>query len=303
MRPYTSPSQKVNIYSEKYNLSTEEVKRILNTDDTQLCLEELKIKYDNPDIDKLPKWLTEVELENIIWCSIYKYYKSSPFEQDAMIYSQNDLFNDVYLQIRYKLAQIPNFKYLKVSVINTINNILHTRHLHSSYFPKSLDDDITAQKVKCNKILGENDYRFTYAECMSIKDNPQKLFNLIESLNSISNKQIRDTIIMVGYLVCEIDDFKDLYEKIKTNQDLQTQKELDILENRAIKRDDIIRKKKYDNYDFNGRRPTVKHINLADIVSLMNLEEGYEDIISLKQRRAMLWNDIVDYLKHNKVFE
>ena len=59
MRKYTSKSQKIDLYSAKYNISKEEVNRILSEHEDVLTLEELKIKYDNPDIGKLPEWLSE----------------------------------------------------------------------------------------------------------------------------------------------------------------------------------------------------------------------------------------------------
>ncbi len=50
MRKYTSKAQKTIMYAQKYNIKEEEVKRILSEYEDLLTLEELKIKYDNPNI-------------------------------------------------------------------------------------------------------------------------------------------------------------------------------------------------------------------------------------------------------------
>ena len=46
MYNYTSKTQKIVKYSEKYNLSEERISYILNTHEDLLTLDELKIKYD-----------------------------------------------------------------------------------------------------------------------------------------------------------------------------------------------------------------------------------------------------------------
>ena len=66
MRNYTSPKEKVENYSIKFNLPKEEVKRILSTQDAELTKEELKVKYNNENIGKIPYWISEEELCKII---------------------------------------------------------------------------------------------------------------------------------------------------------------------------------------------------------------------------------------------
>ena len=54
MRKYTSKKQKTKMYAEKYNMEEEEVNRILSEYEDLLTLDELKIRYDNPNIGILP---------------------------------------------------------------------------------------------------------------------------------------------------------------------------------------------------------------------------------------------------------
>ena len=66
MRNYTSPREKVEKYSIKFNLPKEEVKRILSTSDSDLTKQEMLVKYNNENIGKLPDWITEEELCKMI---------------------------------------------------------------------------------------------------------------------------------------------------------------------------------------------------------------------------------------------
>ena len=99
MRKYTSPAEKIEKYSIKYNLGKEEVTRIIKSDDCLLSIDELKIKYDNENLGLLPEWLTEDDLINLInkvininYNSIYKSW-----------ISREDLFSELYLQAKLNL--------------------------------------------------------------------------------------------------------------------------------------------------------------------------------------------------------
>ena len=114
MKKYTSKTQKVDMYSEKYGLSKEEVGFILSEHEDVLTLEQLKIKYDNPNIGKLPEWLSEQELDNMIWKTIHQCW-SPIFEQRL---SKQEMYSEHQEYIRKKIALFENHNHIKGALMN-----------------------------------------------------------------------------------------------------------------------------------------------------------------------------------------
>lgn len=98
MRNYTSPKEKVEKYSIKYNLPKEEVKRILSTQDADLTKNELIIKYNNENIGKIPDWITEEELYKIISKTAGDMYRKH-YRFFVNWIQPQELFNELYLYV------------------------------------------------------------------------------------------------------------------------------------------------------------------------------------------------------------
>lgn len=109
MRKYTSKSDKVKMYSQKYGKTSEEVHRILTEDDCMLTIEELKIKYDNLDLCKWPDWLDPNQFDLIIYNTVHQMYD---YRYSWWI-SEEDLHQDLWLWLRLRIKQYNSLRSYK----------------------------------------------------------------------------------------------------------------------------------------------------------------------------------------------
>ena len=189
MRKYTSRSQKIEIYSEKYDLSKEEVKRILTEHEDLLTFEELKIRYDNPDLGKLPNWLEEEALFKMIWKTIKDYWS----ELFAQRLTMEELFSELYEYILKKVYMYENFNHLKVALVNRMKSLAQEYTRRGKYFIGSTDE--TYDSNNSNSVM----YKFespVYDDTI-IDDN-----FFINKIRTFKDEQIKNLLILCGYLVC-----------------------------------------------------------------------------------------------------
>lgn len=106
MRKYTSKSDKVKMYSEKYGKTKEEVYRILTEDDCMLTLDELKIKYDDEYLEIWPDWIDPSQYDLIIWNSVHQMYD---YRYSWWI-SEEDLHQDLWLWLRFRINQFNSLR-------------------------------------------------------------------------------------------------------------------------------------------------------------------------------------------------
>lgn len=109
MRKYTSKSDKINMYSQKYGKTKEEMYKILTEDDCMLTLEELKIKYDDSLLDEWPDWLDYGQYDLIIWNTVHQMYD---YRYSWWI-SEEDLHQDLWLWIRLRIRQYNSLRTYK----------------------------------------------------------------------------------------------------------------------------------------------------------------------------------------------
>lgn len=242
MRKYTSPAEKIEKYSIKYNLGKEEVTRIIKSDDCLLSIDELKIKYDNENLGLLPEWLTEDDLINLInkvininYNSIYKSW-----------ISREDLFSELYLQAKLKVKeyQDKNLKYLSTCIKNWMVNlgIVHNRR-SKHFYRESLDKDLNTDSNEDDSVFSYGDYVSFLKSYVSLDEFENE--ELKVKLSNIDDSLIYDVIVTIAYLVCGIDSFKEDYELIKVRQKDTIKHNLVVLESK-IYDNDIIYQTKYD---------------------------------------------------------
>ena len=255
MRKYTSKSQKIDLYSAKYNISKEEVNRILSEHEDVLTLEELKIKYDNPDIGKLPEWLSEETLDLMIWKTVHQYW--SPLFQQRM--TKEELYSEHQEYIRKKINLFENVHHVKAALVKRMLFLIDEYTRKGKYFLGSTDEQLPA-----DNLYGSVRYRYE----LPIEDTKNIESDLfIEQIRNIKNKSIKSLLIITGYLLCDITEFRKDYIEILRSSDEEVKMNLQKLEE-TLEHNEELDLMKYSNTVVTERK---KSINIKDIIKALRL--------------------------------
>ena len=255
MRKYTSKSQKIDLYSAKYNISKEEVNRILSEHEDVLTLEELKIKYDNPDIGKLPEWLSEETLDLMIWKTVHQYW--SPLFQQRM--TKEELYSEHQEYIRKKINLFENVHHVKAALVKRMLFLVDEYTRKGKYFLGSTDEQLPA-----DNLYGSVRYRYE----LPIEDTKNIESDLfIEQIRNIKNKSIKSLLIITGYLLCDITEFRKDYIEILRSSDEEVKMNLQKLEE-TLEHNEELDLMKYSNIVVTERK---KSINIKDIIKALRL--------------------------------
>lgn len=255
MRKYTSKSQKIDLYSMKYNISKEEVNRILSEHEDVLTLEELKIKYDNPDIGKLPEWLSEETLDLMIWKTVHQYW--SPLFQQRM--TKEELYSEHQEYIRKKINLFENVHHVKAALVKRMLFLIDEYTRKGKYFLGSTDEQLPA-----DNLYGSVRYKYELP-VEDTKNIESDLF--IEQIRNIKNKSIKSLLIITGYLLCDIIEFRKDYIEILRSSDEEVKMNLQKLEE-TLEHNEELDLMKYSNTVVTERK---KSINIKDIIKALRL--------------------------------
>lgn len=255
MRKYTSKSQKIDLYSAKYNISKEEVNRILSEHEDVLTLEELKIKYDNPNIGKLPEWLSEETLDLMIWKTVHQYW--SPLFQQRM--TKEELYSEHQEYIRKKINLFENVHHVKAALVKRMLFLVDEYTRKGKYFLGSTDEQLPA-----DNLYGSVRYKYE----LPIEDTKNIESDLfIEQIRNIKNKSIKSLLIITGYLLCDITEFRKDYIEILRSSDEEVKMNLQKLEE-TLEHNEELDLMKYSNIVVTERK---KSINIKDIIKALRL--------------------------------
>lgn len=255
MRKYTSKSQKIDLYSAKYNISKEEVNRILSEHEDVLTLEELKIKYDNPNIGKLPEWLSEETLDLMIWKTVHQYW-SLLFQQRM---TKEELYSEHQEYIRKKINLFENVHHVKAALVKRMLFLVDEYTRKGKYFLGSTDEQLPA-----DNLYGSVRYKYE----LPIEDTKNIESDLfIEQIRNIKNKSIKSLLIITGYLLCDITEFRKDYIEILRSSDEEVKMNLQKLEE-TLEHNEELDLMKYSNIVVNERK---KSINIKDIIKALRL--------------------------------
>lgn len=211
MRKYTSKTQKIEMYGEKYNKTQEEMYRILTEHEALLTLDELKIKYDNENIGQLPQWL----IDEGGYSALTQYIdKGINIKYDSRYFwsTKEEFRSEMYEFILKRIHLYKSGSNITSAVANRMVWLWRQHAGRGSYFPISLQDPIHRNKSK----IDDDDVTYENIITKTEYDTSEDI-ELIHTINTIKNKQVRDVLIVIGYMVANIQEFKPLYsEVIKT---------------------------------------------------------------------------------------
>ena len=235
MKVYTSKTQKIELYSKKYNKTKEEINRILSEHEDMLTFEELKIKYDNPNIGKLPDWLDEESLHLMIWKTIHTNWN----ELLASNTTKEDLYMECQEYVRKKIALFENFNHLKASLVLRIRTVCDEYARRAKYFIGSLDE--TYETSDCS-IKPKYEPSTKSSMQYILEENDREL---VIKIKELKNKSAQQVLIIIGYLICGINALRYEYLQLLRESDEDIQRSIKIIESELYNEEDIKEKLKY----------------------------------------------------------
>lgn len=269
MRDYTSKSQKVEMYAEKYNLPREEVHRILSEHEANLTLDELKIKYDDPNIGQLPQWLIDEGGYDALQQYIETGVKSKFDFRWSSWTTIEDLVSYMWEFILKRIHTYNTRSHIISAVKNRMVWLWRENFGRGSYFKMSLQDE-----------YGRNDEGTpcTYGDIMEAPKDTE-ITDLIEMIDSVYDEATRGLLVIVGYLN-GIKELEPYYNKVVNGQNLEVQEKLShYLRQYIEKQDELILKDQNKQFEEGHKKP--RRIALKDIIKAT----GY-NINMLSQNRV-----------------
>lgn len=279
MGNYTSKTQKIEMYSEKYSLPKAEIKRILSEHEDLLTLEELKIKYDNPNIGVLPEWLSEEELDKMIWKTIHECWN----DMFAIQTTKEDMYMHLQEYVRKKINLYKNHAYLKGSLVLRIRSLIDINKRRSDYFTYSLDEVYTDE----NSSISIKRYKYEPSENLEELDS-YKEYEICEKIKSIKDKSIQNVLIITGYLLCGIDELRGEYLQLLRNSDASIKESIKLLEDNTLYNDNL------DHLKFEGikvKGVKKKRVTILDIMKALKVDK-----FNLKASNSSVKQELAQYL-------
>lgn len=257
-----------------YNVSYEKASHIVYSSADNLTLDELKMRVDNPDIGKLPDWLSETCLSNTIWKTIHSHRDFYALS----LYTDEDLYQELQLFVRIKSNHIVNYPCLKAMLSNYIKNILADSKVYFNYFPTSLDlplfDDsgVTKSDYLYKEMNDKNSFNSTALE---FKD--KKSDELINLIKTIKDDNMRKFLIVIGYFLCELDILEDLYNELYLNSPEDVKKGLDEIREKSefnciLAMNDGV---------YNGKKVRRKVITIETIIKSLKLNKSNSEFTGM----------------------
>lgn len=256
MKKYTSKTDKIALYSKKYNMSEEDVYRILTEHEDILSFEELKIKYDNPNIGKLPEWLSEEELSNMIWNTIHHYW-STIFEQRM---TKEELFSEHQEYIRKKIGLYENHHHIKAALVKRMMTLANEYTRKGKYFVGSTDEVFDSDS--------NGTVRYKY-ECPVYQETDVENSILLNKIRNVKHEEVRNLLILTGYLICDIDELRKDYLKLLRSYDKDTRHSIRELEVIVLNNDQLDR----DRIDKISRKEKKKSLKIIDLIKATKFNE------------------------------
>lgn len=239
---------------EKYGLSEQEAIKIVKEDDMVLSIEDLRMKYDNPDLGKnYPDWLTPIDHYKICCATVRQMYNGN----FAKICTPEELASNLYIMTSIKLNTYKNHKHLKAAIVTSAMRICRDNMRRQKYWSgQSLDDT-----------YGENDNLTNY-DRITARDTEKEEKECLNAVMSIKNREVREILVLTGYIVGGIDTFQNEFINILQNSDLIYRDKLEKLMT-DMQNNDKIDREKFENKSYKAKKT---RITLKSILSVFKTD-------------------------------
>lgn len=243
-------AEKAKIISMEMNVPFERVREIQRKEVKNCTVEELKIRYNNPNLGKLPEWADFKKIDTIIW----KIINASWTGQLEPEYSKDDIHNECWEKVLLTSKQILDVgekdyeKFIYRIVSNHNSNFYWYGNKHSKYITRLQVDEHSTTNGKVGKrlldtytytdIKRDKDGNYMYKdevnkngkkvkvpiieeqqafiiidnyEAEQIEDIKFEEMDILYTVSSIQDTMLRDLISITAYLIAGIDYFEKLY--------------------------------------------------------------------------------------------
>lgn len=192
----------------KYGLSDEEATRIVKESDDLLNIEELRMKYDYPELGiKYPEWLTPIEHYKMCCATVKSMYNSNY----ASICTPEEMASILYVKSSVKLKQIHTFQHLKVGLVTIAMNLYRDNSRRQKYWSdKTLDTEL---ETKDGSVM-------TGYDVIVSRDKEDEEMKCLLSVKSIKNREVREILILCGFIIGGLESFRNDFIDIVSNSDL-----------------------------------------------------------------------------------
>lgn len=209
--------EKIRLYMSK-GLTEEEAQQLIDYNCEEiLTLDQLRIKFNDENIGKgYPDWLTPTEHLKMCYKTVKDEYKHSEYDIDE----PEDLSIQLYIASYIRLNKFNSPQSLKISLINMCKNSRRKSAIRYKYWGCSLDMPIYMNSKN-------DDMEQTHLD--NVKFNSEledSELEIADCIRNIKQKQIRQVLIITGYLLANISVLYDDYIDVLDSCDIETQDRL-----------------------------------------------------------------------------
>lgn len=259
-------AEKAKIISENFGIPFERVREIQKKEVKDCTFEELKIRYNDKDLGKLPDWFDIKESQEIIWKAVNAKWQN--ILQPA--YDKDDLYSECWTKVllatrRIKEVGEKNYKGFIYRIATnhvTYTTYYHVEHLkHFKHENGNIDsinikndgsnirrlpeviynlNEIDSEIKEANKTvyIADGDRKETQEDL--ILDTIEEEIDMLNTIKSIKDDTLRDLLSISAYLLVQLDSFKELYEEAVNR----------MTENKRKKFFEVIKERGNKNLDF-----------------------------------------------------
>lgn len=279
-------------------LSREEAEKLIPYgQEDYLTIEQLRIKFDNPDLGKkYPEWLQKEDHMKMCFKTAKDVWNSRDF---GWFCTPEELATKLYIWSSIRLNKFNSYPHLKTGLMNATKNILRDevtketmkikdeylteeefKERHSTTWNKKRYDDgtyISSSLDQCAFMEHNSDGRETlHSRIPDSIEAEEEQRSVINQIRSIRNKQVKQFLIVGGFLLANISELEVDFQDIIDNSDVDTAKGLKDLYTRTIQYEEMMLKHKYDGTPIDK---DIKKIVPKDIVSVIGTK-SFGDIKS-----------------------
>lgn len=249
-----------------------------------LTLEELAVKYNNPNLltGEYPDWLTPEEHFRLCCVVAATKYEAKKFKWFYM--SREDLEMDLYIYTVIRLPKIKNYAMLKTALCNRVKNILRDNVKKETFCVKT--EDATEEQLQqfkfYNRINGDtyiagsldnyivDEYTGEFSNLIQSDNNSvHSKVETVEIIRSIKNKQVRQILIVCGYLLADLDELYIDYRQVLQSCSKRVKQNLHKLCKKQLMYEDY----KCGKIELEDDMKKLQQVTITDIIAAFDLKE------------------------------
>lgn len=293
-------------------LSKEEAEKLIPYgQEDYLTIDELRIKFDYPEMGKsYPQWLEKEDHLKMCFKTAKETWNVRDF---GWFCTPDELATKLFIWSSIRLNKFNSYPHLKAGLRNCVKNILRdevtreTMKIKDSYLSdeelqirnstrwnkKRFDSGsyISTSLDQClyNEYITEGEETL-HTKIASSTEEQEELRSVINQIRSIKNKQVKQFLIVGGFLLANINELESDFNSVVEESTYEVKTQLINLYNRTLKYEEMINNHKYNGQPIDKSIKKVEPKNIIDVLGT----KSFGDITStnevLKQVKEYLIN-------------